>query len=129
MMEDSSGESLGNWLDARLSDVDEDLATRIRAAVPEPARSVPSFAGGEALAVAAGDALRKLLTDGCETRGSAPDLLVVDALVTYACQVAAERAVDVGASADVVLREIIRVSSGHDGPNDTNNIGGTNTTA
>ncbi len=109
--EKASEISLGSWLDARLSTVDESLATRIRGAVPEQARSTASSAGGETLADAAAEALRNLLTSGCETRASAPDLLVVDALVTYACEVAAECGPDVGASADAVLRVITRISS------------------
>ncbi|MGI8547616.1 MAG: hypothetical protein ACR2M1_09810, partial [Gemmatimonadaceae bacterium] len=72
----------------------------------------PFAFGVDAIAVEAATALRNLLTGGCETRGSAPDLLVVDALVTYACEVAAECGTDVGASADAVLRVITRISSG-----------------
>lgn len=113
-LDDSLGNSLGSWLDARLCTVSEDLATRIRAVIPEQARSVRSSAGGDALAVAAATALRNLVINGCETRAAAPDLLVIDALVTYACEIAASNAADVEASADLVLREILRVPSGRD---------------
>lgn len=105
-------ESLGTWLEDRLVTVDEELATRIRSAVPAAALTAPVVHGSEALGVAAATALSALLAGGCETRASALDLLVVDALVTYACEVATEGEgpVDVAARTDFVLQQVASVS-------------------
>lgn len=50
--------------------------------------AVPTSA--EALVASAEQAMAALLHDGCLTRASALDLLAVDALVTYAFEVAAD---------------------------------------
>lgn len=107
-------ESLGTWLDGRLVAVNDELATRIRSAVPAADLAASVMHGSEALGVAAATALRALLAGGCETRASALDLLVVDALVTYACEVATEGdvEVDVAARADFVLRQVASVATG-----------------
>lgn len=105
----TAAESTGAWLDRRLNYVDRDLAGRIRAAVPEHVRGVSSTEGARALAIVASAALRDLISDGCETRASAPALLIIDALVTYACELAAEADADAAESASFMLREIASV--------------------
>lgn len=103
-------ESLGSWLERRLIAVDDELAMHIRSAVPATAFSVSVVDGAEALGAAAATALEVLLARGCETRASAIDLLTVDALVTYACEVAADTDGDVAGRADLVLRQVGLVS-------------------
>lgn len=103
-------ELLGPWLEARLLTVDDELATRIRGAVSTADLNAPVEQGSEALGVAASTALRALLAGDCETRASALDLLVVDALVTYACEAATEGGGDVAAQADIVLHQVASVS-------------------
>ncbi|MGI8507804.1 MAG: hypothetical protein ACR2MQ_00590 [Gemmatimonadaceae bacterium] len=103
-------ELLGPWLEARLLTVDDELATRIRSAIPAADLNAPVVQGSEALGIAASTALRALLAGDCETRASALDLLLVDALVTYACEAATEGEGDVAARADFVLHQVASVS-------------------
>lgn len=107
----TADERLGSWLDHRLASVDDDLAARIRKALPPNAIETPMSVGGEALADVAAASLRVLLASGCETRAAAPDLLVIDALVTYACEAIAQSDGDVAARADAVLHIVTAVLS------------------
>ena len=81
--------SVERWLAARTPRPPEALASRMTALLATRrvgAQSTTSVV----LMEAAESLLRRLLREGCATRESALDLLVVDALVTYAFEAAAE---------------------------------------
>ena len=101
-----SNEMLGEWLDRALSDVPSELAVRIRTALPSNWRdadfeSAPEILGGAAVAE-----LDLLLQRGCDSRRSAPALLTVDALVTYACELLALVGTDIDARTSALLDAI-----------------------
>jgi hypothetical protein len=75
------------WLDARAPGVPPRLLARMRGAVAEaePAPDVPAQLGEAALSC-----LRSALAHGAD-RAAALDLLAADALLTYACEAAAEQ--------------------------------------
>jgi len=78
----------GEWLAARTPPPDS-LAERIRALLDGVPHD-PSEAPHEHLARAADQRLTKLLERGDSSRAIAADLLAIDALVTYACEAAAD---------------------------------------
>lgn len=88
-------ELLGEWLDSELEGVPQELAVRIRTALPPDWRIATVTRGAALLADAAVTELRGLLERGCDTRWAAPGLLTVDALVTYACQMLAYCGADI----------------------------------
>jgi hypothetical protein len=92
-------ESLGPWLDRKLESAPQELAARIRAVLPSDWRDAPLRDGHVLLTGAAAAELRGLLERGCEERWAAPGLLVVDALVTYACEIVAFSGGDIAAGA------------------------------
>ncbi len=98
--------TLGSWLDVRLSGVEKDLARRIEDCVSASSRAVPLRDAAEGLATDASASLRRLLRSGCEARSSALDLLAIDALVTYACEIAATESSDVARTAAFLIREV-----------------------
>ncbi len=63
---------------------------------------------------AADDLLHRLLHDGCTSRTSAVDLLVVDALVTYAFEIASDEPSRVAARATDAMRRIAALAGPHD---------------
>lgn len=85
----TSATTVGEWLDGVLAQAPPDLAVRMRRALPEGWRGAPISDGAEILSGAATRELGALLEGGCDTRYAAPGLLVVDALVTHACQLLA----------------------------------------
>ena len=107
-------ESLGDWLDGELARAPQELAVRVRNALPEAWRSAPLASGSAILANAAAAELRDLLERGCDTRWAAPGLLTVDALVTYACQLLTVTGADIDSATMSVLSTIVRESPNAD---------------
>lgn len=105
-MSGDGGDLLGGWLDLALSDVPGELADRIRGALPPDWREADLASGADVLGGAAVAALDQLLQQGCETRNSAPALLTVDALVTYACELLAVSGADIDAGTSALLGAI-----------------------
>jgi len=101
--------SVDAWLAGRAPAPPAALAERLRALA---AAHAPSAEGGaaaaDALLVAAEDVLRRLLREGCGARQSALDLLVADALATYAFEAAAEDPAELPARAE---RAMIRIAA------------------
>lgn len=81
--------TIGAWLAERTPAPPAELLERLRAClgarVNDPASALP-----EAAVTTAEEVLGRLLAAGDTTRATALDLLVVDALVTYAFEAAAE---------------------------------------
>ncbi len=100
-------ESLGPWLDGKLESVPQELAVRIRAALPSEWRAAPIADAASLLTDAASWELRGLLERGCEERWAAPGLLVVDALVTYACELVALSGGDMDAGSVAILNSVV----------------------
>ena len=90
------------WLETRRPRPPEDLRARLHDVAGGPARerSDPS----ETLLCSARDALARTLSQPGRVRNAAFDLLVVDALVTYACEAALE-----GGDPDAVLDGLISI--------------------
>jgi hypothetical protein len=99
-------ESLGEWLDPMLESAPQELAVRIRAVLPPDWRNVPVTGAPALLSDAAARELRGLLERGCEERWAAPGLLVVDALITYACELIALSGGDIEAGTAVIVDTI-----------------------
>lgn len=95
------------WLDARDPAPPPALMARAREVLDgEGALQLPLAA--EPFLGAAESLLARMLREGCDTRGSALDLLVADALVTWAFESAAEGADDLRALA---LDAMARIAS------------------
>ena len=77
---------LAAWLGSRTPPPPAALTERVTAMTAEHGGAAPV----ESLLASAEAAMAALLHDGCLTRGSALDLLAVDALVTYAFEAAAD---------------------------------------
>jgi hypothetical protein len=100
-------ESFGEWLDRRLESVPQELAVRLRAVLPSDWRTAQTADGPSLLSDAASRELRALLERGCEERWAAPSLLVVDALVTYACELVALSGGDIEAGSVAILDTVM----------------------
>lgn len=100
-------ESLGEWLDWQLATVPQELAVRIRAAIPEESTDATLVEGPAVLASWAARELRILLERGCDTRSAAPALLAVDALISYACELLAGTGADMKAGTEDMVQRII----------------------
>ena len=111
----TSGTTVGEWLDGVLAQAPPDLAVRIRRALPEDWRGAPISEGAELLSRAATRELGALLETGCDTRYAAPGLLVVDALVTHACQLLAVTGKDIDAETSGTVDRIARLMPAGDG--------------
>lgn len=111
----TDAEPLGQWLDRELAGVPQELAVRIRGALPANWREVPNSDAAALLANAAAHELRGLLDRGCDTRWAAPGLLTVDALVTYACELLASRDGDIDSGTLEILDTIARTFPGDEG--------------
>jgi hypothetical protein len=85
----SAGADLARWLDARRPAPPAALATRLREVLGDDLRRPAAEAADLALERGA-RLLGELLRDGSAGRASALDVLVADALVTYAFEAAAE---------------------------------------
>ena len=81
--------TLGEWLDSRVPAPPPALAERMRALLGTDVDS-GSDDIHDVLAAVSERALRELLARGDRSRAIAQDLLAIDALVTYACEAAAE---------------------------------------
>ncbi len=99
-------ESFGAWLDGKLESVPQELAVRIRAVLPSDWRNAATVDAPALLTDAASCELRGLLERGCEERWAAPGLLVVDALITYACELVALSGGDMEADSVTILNAI-----------------------
>lgn len=102
-------ELLGAWLDRRLESVPQELAVRIRAVLPPDWRNSYTEQAPALLADTAARELRGLLERGCEERWAAPGLLVVDALVTYACELIALSNRDIETDSAALLDTMLSV--------------------
>lgn len=101
--------SLGDWLEQQLVAVPHELTVRIRGALPDEWRSISVADGPVLLTAAAVTELRDLLQRGCDTRWAAPGLLTVDALVTYACELAAVTGADLDGTTRMILDSVAEV--------------------
>lgn len=81
--------AVGAWLSARTPLPPEQLAARLGPAKASQAPDGPPV--NEELALLALQRLDNLIAAGDHSRAIAAELLAVDALVTYACEAAAER--------------------------------------
>jgi hypothetical protein len=81
--------TVGDWLESRVPAPPPALAERIRVLLGADADASADEIH-DVLATAAQRALRDLLARGDHSRAIAQDLLAIDALVTYACEAAAE---------------------------------------
>ena len=81
--------TVGEWLESRVPVPPPALAERMRALLGADAEASGDEIH-EVLATASERALRDLLARGDHSRAIAHDLLAIDALVTYACEAAAE---------------------------------------
>jgi hypothetical protein len=81
--------TLRAWLDARDPAPPPALAARAREVLAER-DGLDLAPAAEPLLAAAESLLARMLRDGCDTRGSALDLLVADALVTWAFEAATD---------------------------------------
>ena len=104
-----TSETLGVWLDRRLESVPQALAVRVRAVLPPDWRNSPVEQASALLADIAARELRELLDRGCEERWAAPGLLVVDALVTYACELIALSDGDIETDSVALLDTMVSV--------------------
>jgi hypothetical protein len=94
--------SLREWLADRQPTPPATLAARLGEVLPADAAGADGcLEAGEAL-------LERLLADDCAARGSALDLLVVDALVTYAFEAAADDPTTLEARAE---RAMLRIAA------------------
>jgi hypothetical protein len=80
---------ISDWLESRLPAPPPALAERMRALLGADADAAADEVH-DVLASASERALRDLLARGDHSRAIAQDLLAIDALVTYACEAAAE---------------------------------------
>lgn len=101
-----SDERLGEWLDGALTDAPQELAVRIRTALPAGWRDANLEQGSAILKDVAAVEMRTLLDRGCETRRAAAGLLTVDALVTYACELLALSGAEIESGSIAILDAI-----------------------
>ena len=102
----------GAWLAGREPAAPPALARRLADIIAATRVDDADLATG---LVRAGEAtVRELLRDGCTTRDSALALLAADALVTYACEAAAESPAGLGAWAASAMARIARIPVGTD---------------
>ena len=90
------------WLETRRPRPPEDLRERLHDVAGGPARERSDLS--ETLLSSARGALARALSQPGRVRNAAFDLLVVDALVTYACEAALE-----GSDPDAVLDGLISI--------------------
>ena len=102
--------TLGAWLEAREPAPPPALAARAREVLDETG-ALQLQRSPAALLEAAETLLARMLRDGCDTRGSALDLLVADALVTWAFESAAERDDDLRALAIDAMSRIASMAA------------------
>ena len=108
-----------HWL-ARRPPPPDALGTRLRELLGE-ASSPPGDPAADRLVEAAERVLERLLREGCATRQSALDLLVADAMATYAFEAAAEEPERIVARTDRAMARIaalagMRVGGGNEQP-------------
>ena len=101
---------LSAWLESRTPPPPPELAARIRTLTARWSDREPV---AEVLLDAAHDAMRTLLHDGCLTRTSGLELLAVDALVTYAFEVAADEPARIEACAHEALAKIAALAESY----------------
>jgi hypothetical protein len=96
-------DTIDRWLAARRPAPPPALRARLAEVLPAGAVGVDAcLRAGEAL-------LERLLEDDCASRGSALDLLVADALVTYAFEAAADEPTVLEARATAAMLEIAAI--------------------
>lgn len=108
----SGATTVGAWLDRQLDDVDARLVRLVMDAVPAELRARPVGDAPAELGRLAVERTRRMLACGCNDRAAAPDLLLVDALVTYACEASAELDGDGLQTIDDLLGAIASLASG-----------------
>ncbi|GAC1478551.1 MAG: hypothetical protein NVS1B4_22400 [Gemmatimonadaceae bacterium] len=96
------------WLDSRSPAPPPTLARRIREALASQA-GVGSADAHTRLAAGAEEVLARLLDDRCDHRASALDLLVADALMTYAFEAAADDPSTIERRAHDAMRRIAQL--------------------
>ena len=98
------------WLDARDPAPPPALAGRARDLLDETG-ALQLRQSPEPFLAAAESLLARMLREGCDTRGSALDLLVADALVTWAFESAAEGDADLRALAGDAMGRIASLAA------------------
>ena len=102
--------TVGEWLASRTPEAPPALGARIREALGDAWRDDASRT--HAACEAAAEGLLTSLLAGRETgRGTALDLLSVDALITYAFEHAAESPVDLDAEAVAVMERVAAIGA------------------
>lgn len=100
-------EALITWLGERGEPAPGSLRRPLAEAVMAVDPAASGTLGGLS-AIAGEQLLAKLLSDGCDHRGAALQLLTADALVTYAFEAAAEDASQAARSIDMRAAEAMR---------------------
>ena len=98
--------TVDRWLAERTPAPPAALAARLRTLAALGTRGADQEPVGEALLDAAEEVLTRLLREGCATRQSALDLLVADALVTYAFESATTEPKHLAARAEQAMVRI-----------------------
>lgn len=111
MSDGGSGTTLAAWMEARLADVDAELASRMREAIGPSASTTTLRDAPELLLHAATSRLQPLALDGCVARESAIELLAVDALVTLACEALADACADTTCIVDATTRMVHAIAA------------------
>lgn len=105
--------SVADWIEANSADQPERLAARIRAVVSaaESARGSERLAStAELLITASGRLLTEVIQSGERDRGSALELLVADALATYAFEAQAGAPEELDARCTWAMGELSRIA-------------------
>ena len=106
----STPRTVGDWLASRTPAPPDILRDLVAAALGTKAKR--RVADTEAVCLDAAErVLMRLFSKGFAGRGDAPDLLVADALVTYALEFAAEVSRDLGSRATSAIRRFGALSS------------------
>jgi hypothetical protein len=102
---------LSAWIRGRSPAPPPDLLSRIEAlAARAPSMAIPA----DALLDAAATAMAHVLRGGCLTRGTALDLLAVDALVTYVFEAAADDPQQLDARTESAMAAIAGLAEPYD---------------
>jgi hypothetical protein len=101
--------TLGEWLDRREPSAPPELLAGIKGVLGDDLR-LDATDGAAILLTAAERKLRTLVTGGETGRVIADDLLVIDALTTYAMEAATDALTSLSAAADDAMRRIGAIS-------------------
>lgn len=103
--------TVAHWVAAREPVPPASLAARLQALLPEDARTTGASAAPPMLVEAAAAVIERLLQEGATTRASALDLLVADALATYACEAQADDPAALDARCTWAMRHLSMIAN------------------